>query len=94
MDDLISRQAAIDTMHQYSHFDDFDASVVDEDLAVKALKDLPSADTVEVVRCKDCKWCEADYYTDGNVPYWICRNWDGGTDADGFCYEAERKTDG
>lgn len=55
---------------------------------------LPSADVQPVVRCKDCKWCEVHYDTDGNAPYWICRNWDGGTDADGFCYEAERKTDG
>ena len=48
----------------------------------------------EIVRCKDCKWCVERYDTDGNAPYWICKNWDGGTDADGFCYEAERRTDG
>ena len=42
--DYISRQVAIDTIHQYSHFDDFDVSVVDEDLAVIALKNLPSED--------------------------------------------------
>ena len=51
-------------------------------------------DMVEVVRCENCKWCEAHYDTDGNAPYWICRNWVGVTDADGFCHEAERKTDG
>lgn len=53
---------------------------------------LPSAEP-EIIRCKDCKWCVEHYDTDGNVPYWICKNWDGGTDADGFCYEAERRTD-
>ena len=47
----------------------------------------------ELIRCKDCKWCREDYHTDGNVPYWVCINWDGGTDADGFCYEAERRED-
>lgn len=46
---------------------------------------------LEIIRCKDCKWCEERYDTDGNVPYWICKNWDSGTDADGFCYEAERR---
>lgn len=43
----------------------------------------------DLIRCKDCKWCSEHYDTDGNVPYWICINWDAGTDADGFCHEAE-----
>ena len=43
MQDIIYRQDAIDAMHQYSHFDDFDVSVVDEDTAITALKELPSA---------------------------------------------------
>ena len=51
----------------------------------------PTADVVKVVRCKDCKWSVEHYDTDGNVPYWVCKNWDGGTDADGFCYEGERR---
>lgn len=46
----------------------------------------------EIIRCNDCKWCVEHYDTDGNAPYWICKNWDGGTDADGFCYEAEMRT--
>ncbi len=45
----------------------------------------------EIIRCKDCKWSVEHYDMDGNVPYWICKNWDGSTDADGFCHEAERK---
>lgn len=47
----------------------------------------------EIIRCEGCKWCEERYDTDGSAPYWICKNWDGGTDADGFCHEAERKID-
>ena len=43
MHDLIYRQEAIDAMHQYSYFNDFDVSVIDEDIAVIALKDLSSA---------------------------------------------------
>ena len=53
----------------------------------------PRADLVAVVRCKDCKWGVEHDDTDGNVPYWVCINWDGGTDADGYCHEAERRTD-
>ena len=40
--DTISRQSAIDAMRQYAHYDDFDVSVVEEDIAIIALKDLPS----------------------------------------------------
>ena len=40
--ELISRKAAIDAMRQYAHYDDFDVSVVEEDIAIIALKDLPS----------------------------------------------------
>ena len=50
---------------------------------------LPSAEP-KIIRCKDCKWCVEHYDTVGN-PYWICKNWDGGTDADGFCHEAEKR---
>ena len=74
MDDLISRQVAIDAMRQYARYDDFDVSVVDEDVAVIALKDLPSTDAVEVVRCKDCKYY---YYADNRIPSergWVCAN--------------------
>ena len=46
----------------------------------------------EIIRCNDCEWCEEHYDIDG-IPYWSCKNWVGGTDADGFCHEAERKID-
>lgn len=55
------------------------------DTAITALKQP------EIIRCKDCKWRVEHYDTDGNAPYWICKNWYGGTDADGFCYEGERR---
>ena len=48
----------------------------------------------ELVRCKDCKYMTEHYDTDGNAPYWICSEWDSGTDYDGFCHYAERRTDG
>lgn len=93
MTDYISRQAAIDVLF------DFAGCIVDTpngdyQKAYRAyrnrLETLPSAQP-EIVRCKDCKWVE-HYGTDGNASYW-CKNWDGGTDADGFCYEVERRTE-
>lgn len=55
---------------------------------------MAKSDIVEVVRCKDCKYMTEHYDTDGNAPYWTCSEWDSGTDYDGFCHYAERRTDG
>ena len=58
-------------------------------MARKEIKALPSADVVEVVRCKDCKyWTEWANGTGSCSRFaldWI------GTDADDFCSMAERK---
>lgn len=44
----------------------------------------------ELVRCKDCRYC-TEYYDRDGYPYWECAEWDGGTDADGFCHYGERR---
>lgn len=59
--------------------------------AINAVQDLPSAQP-EIIRCKDCKWCQELYDSFDGTPYWMCKNWDGETDTDGFCHEAERRT--
>ena len=53
---------------------------------------IPSAHP-EIIHCEDCKHMIEHYDTDGNVPYWVCSEWDSGTDYDGFCHYAERRTD-
>ena len=50
------------------------------------IRDMPTVDAVEVVRCKDCKWCVSS----------VCRhgfglNW---SREDDFCSYGERRTDG
>ena len=57
------------------------------DIAIKALEQP------EIIRCKDCKYMTEHYDTDGNAPYWTCSEWDSGTDYDGYCHYAERRTD-
>ena len=52
MKDLISRQAAIDAMESIS-------DSICEQQAIDALCELPSAQ-LEIIRCKDCKWYDAD----------------------------------
>ena len=63
MHDLIYRQEAIDAMHQYSYFNDFDVSVIDEDIAVIALKDLSSAQPYtdeEIQKMQDIEQAQLD----------------------------------
>lgn len=55
------------------------------------LKNLPTADVVEVVRCKDCKYCEHWYADKGRCFLWH----ESGIDVfeDGFCNYGERRED-
>ena len=85
MDELIWRSDAIKAITDEPTDAHYPSWYVDK------LKGVPSAEP-EIIRCEDCKWCEEHYDIDG-LPYWICKNWVGGTDADGFCHEAERKID-
>ena len=45
--------------------------------------------SADIVKCKDCRYC-TEYYDRDGYPYWECAEWDGGTDADGFCHYGER----
>ena len=94
MDDLISRQAAIEEIARWIGY-------IDEDMVLRiqtGLKKVPSAQP-EIIRCKDCKhyvihtlfgrsqgWCER-----------LCDEFDRalarGTEPDDFCSRAERRTE-
>lgn len=45
-----------------------------------------------IVYCKDCRYC-TEYFDRDGYSYWECAEWDGGTDADGFCHYGERRED-
>ena len=69
---------------------DFDVSDVYEDIAKNRLETwvdlIPTAEVVEVVRCKDCK-----HYRD-SFPYDTCDGFDAkATDEEDFCSYGERK---
>ena len=94
MDDLISRQAAIDALAKFVPY-----AICDESTesytngltdAYYLILQLPSAQP-EIIRCKDCR-----YYQDNNdgYPHINCK-WDANEtpDADDFCSGAERRTD-
>ena len=102
MDDLISRQAALEAMDTWDKFGcDPDGKLVryDDDKhyipyvhyedMVHAVKNLPPAQP-EIIQCKDCKWCEdADGLMCKNTASWVVA-----TDYDFGCVLAERRQDG
>ncbi len=60
-------------------------------LIVRGVDDMPAADVVEVVRCKDCKHCE-----EVDVGLWYCNSEDfkvvgSYTEADFYCGAGLRK---
>ena len=55
-----------------------------------AIRELPSAQP-EIIRCKDCKYCDRGIDEDGNQ-FLQCFGWVG-TQEDDFCSHAERRTD-
>lgn len=57
----------------------------------RELENAPTIDAVPVIRCKYCKWCDENCDTHGYWPHWFCKKWYGGTDADGYCHESERR---
>lgn len=54
------------------------------------IHDMPTADVVEVVRCKDCRYWQE--YQEGHYPNELCP-WDKNetTDEDDYCSFGERK---
>lgn len=55
MDDLISRQQAIDALDK--RFDDVPMELTAEILRLRRdLRELPSSVQPEIIRCKDCDW--------------------------------------
>lgn len=74
MDDLISRQAAIDMIRLYREDEAVDLDELESSIAL-----LPSAQP-EIIRCKDC------------LMHGVCR-FEQGLGLDGYCSQAERRTD-
>ena len=81
MSDYISREEAVDEL-QVKVFH----NLTDEYYGtMQVLTELPAADVVPVVRCKECKFRENDDFCTGRgFPYQLVPD-------DGFCDKGERK---
>ena len=57
---------------------------------VEGIKELPAADLVSVVRCKDCEWNRPSNYPE-YYPKWLCTCWGTHVHPEHFCSRGERK---
>lgn len=97
MDDLISRQAAIDALartarEKFNLSDEFNyylAGLIDGEMAIQQ---LPSAQP-EIIRCKDCKHWDTTWESDRTKNCHYCPFIDGTSTGDWYCADAERRTD-
>lgn len=78
MADYIDRQAAIDALNELMIYRPLDSDRYVISACLNKIVGLPSADVVEVVRCKDC------------LVHGLCR-FEQGLGLDGFCSKGERK---
>ena len=88
LNDLISRQAAIDAAVEAADEWDGGYSRSREEIITLKLRMLPSAQP-EIIRCKDCKYGEQD-----EIGRWYCRGLGcqmGDDDGNGFCSDAEKR---
>lgn len=85
MSDYIKRE---DALRKIDSIDDHDDDVRADalGLAAFAVTTVPTADVVEVVRCKDCKWVGMDEHCPAIEVYMICGD-------NGYCSYGERRDD-
>lgn len=100
MVEYVDRQAAIDALGERPMTwtdSDYELGCADQyDSDKLAIKAVPSADVVEVVQCKDCRYGHRyfDIIYDTTDSWVECRNPDGlnrDTSEDSFCSYGERK---
>ncbi len=59
---------------------------------IERINEIPTADVQEVVRCKDCKYCQTLKYKPRDIYMCVERfNYTEETDPDGFCHRGKRK---
>lgn len=88
MDDLISRQEAIDALNRLCPYPG-EWSVNGLGLCKDAIANLPSIDAVQVIRCKDCKYWNPHIKECEGIVNWfgLANEWS----ENGFCFKGERK---
>lgn len=86
MKEYIERTAALNAARRAFDDQECDCEVMPDVFA--ALQEVPAADVVEVVRCRECAKS-----TKGGASYVWCHGWGRNTEMplDGFCSKGQRK---
>ena len=96
MSDYISRQDAIDTVNRMMERIDTGDVIDYRDVLVECFKVLPTADVVEVVRCKDCFYSKpynAVWYLPLKENSLWCSRYEVEKELNWFCADGERRED-
>ena len=86
MADYISRQKAIEAIMDLPNCPNGYSDTYDKECIIGTLEEVPTADVVEVVRCKDCKFqghIQLCPFGKRSMPH-----------ANGYCCYGERRDDG
>ena len=86
MSKYIEQEAVMRTARDGYH-SDFGRNMADLTSLSEVLEDTPTADVVEVVRCKDCKEYNTHSCAEG---FGWCEMWDLGKTDNQFCSHGER----
>ena len=89
MTDHIKRSDALALAREY-----YTPALREEAVPVRAIRNIPSADVVEVVRCKDCKNNYVTTHNHGKQDDPRCDFTDRHLSLDDFCSRGERRMDG
>ena len=89
MADYINRDSVIELSREY-----YSQGLKEEAVPVKAIRNIPSADVAEVVRCKDCKNNYVTTHNHGKQDDPRCDFTDRHLSLDDFCSRGERRMDG
>lgn len=91
MAEYIERDVALNALCQVSAPTPPESYIVEK--CIDKINDVPAADVVEVVRCKDCENCYPVRLRNGEVYFYKCEFHDIEVEPDDFCSRAERRTD-
>ena len=88
MADYISRQKAIEAIMDLPNCPNGYSDTYDKECIIGILEEVPTADVVEVVRCKDCEYYQRDLMWGHGYCYGQKRK------EDWFCADGRRRDDG
>ena len=92
---MVSKKRAIDANELLKYVGSKLGFMISKCELLQAIEVQPTIDAVEVVRCKDCKYCDTFYPRKeiGKEPEqsWYCKPYKHTCKPDSFCSDGERK---